>query len=72
MIRTVWESNGLEAWRALWAEYGPALAARTTAMLSSMLNPTWINHAPFLDQLLEWERVVEKYESAATDIPATR
>ena len=31
VIRTVRESNGLEAWRALCAEYEPALAACTTA-----------------------------------------
>ena len=41
LLRIVPDNNGLEAWRVMCREYEPKVAARTTAMLSAILNPTW-------------------------------
>ena len=46
--------SGLRAWKHLCKTYEPHFAARWTAMLSSLLNPSW-KYADFETQLLDRE-----------------
>ena len=65
IIRLVPEGHGLEAWRKLVLEYEPRLATRHCAMLTAVLTPSWSEGAPFLEQLVAWERQVSQYEEAS-------
>ena len=56
---------GLTGWRNLVLEYEPESVARTTAMLSAVLQPPWVGQRDFWDQLMEWETQVRRYEVAA-------
>ena len=53
--------SGFRAWKHLCKTYEPHLAARWTAMLTSLLNPSW-KSADSETQLLDWERKLHRYE----------
>ena len=56
--------SGLRAWKHLCTTYELHLAARWTAMLTSLLNPAW-KAADFESQLLDWERKLHRYEEVS-------
>ena len=68
LLRIVPNNNGLEAWRVMCRESEPKVAARTAAMLSAILSPTWMSSRSFLEQLLEWERQIGQYETTTLKV----
>ncbi|CAE8693048.1 unnamed protein product, partial [Polarella glacialis] len=54
--------NGFDAWSALVHEYEPELVSRYCALLAAILTPEWVPTTSFIEQLIEWERLVSRYE----------
>jgi hypothetical protein len=65
IVRLCADNNGLRAWRHLVREYEPKQALRWTTMLTSLLNPKWVENDDFQGQWLEWERKTDVYERQA-------
>eukprot|EP00972_Heterocapsa_arctica_P044226 6529405-Heterocapsa_arctica.AAC.1 len=68
LIRLVKGPNGEAAWRRLVVEYKPDLAGRHCAILVGLLMSTWTDKWAFINQLLDWEFKITKYEMA-THVP---
>ena len=63
LLKLVRGSNGLEVWRILAEEYAPKAVLRYASMLSSLLKPTFHDHA-FVEEWLAWEVKISRYEEA--------
>ena len=62
IVRMTPRLNGLEAWRKLHMEYESSSGTRLNALLGGILNPKWSEDRDFMEQLLEWEQLIDDYE----------
>ncbi|CAE8582737.1 unnamed protein product [Polarella glacialis] len=62
LVKLTPKTNGFDAWSALVHEYEPELVSRYCALLAAILTPEWVPTSPFVEQLIEWERLVSRYE----------
>ncbi|CAE8581665.1 unnamed protein product [Polarella glacialis] len=62
LVKLTPKVNGFDAWSALVHEYEPELVSRYCALLAAILTPEWVPTTSFIEQLIEWERLVSRYE----------
>ncbi|CAE8679812.1 unnamed protein product [Polarella glacialis] len=62
LVKLTPKINGFDAWSALVHEYEPELVSRYCALLAAILTPEWVPTSPFVEQLIEWERLVSRCE----------
>ncbi|CAE8640336.1 unnamed protein product [Polarella glacialis] len=62
LVKLTPKTNGFDAWSALVHEYEPELVSRYCALLAAILTPEWVPTTSFIEQLIEWERLVSRYE----------
>ena len=72
IVKLVSDLDGWEVWRLLNKEYAPVGDTSVHSMLSTIIQPKrWSKtphvNRPFMEVLLDWEQLIQRYELAANE-----